>query len=371
MYVLMASATLVFLLILFVCILVKLIKLSRETMYSYKLMSMISLLIFIGISIFVQLRTIIEFAEFEPTVYFYFFTIVDSFSDFTVFVFPVLVAVSILMLMSNLILFRINGWSFNNIAGIIIAVGLILLTLFANRLFGFVLELDNAVSSETYAIAVFLRNLFLIVVTYLECMFVGSFMCTVRAARHKPKFDQDYMIVLGCYAGDGENLPSILRHRVDSALRFATQQVDDCNKKVVFIASGGKGSDEKVSEAKAISNYLTRKGVPKRRILIEDKSINTLQNFRYSKKLIDDKSSKVAFATTGYHVFRSGVLAHKSGLKAVGVSAKSKWYFYANAIMREFVANLEIEKKTHIFNVSCMVLASVAITLFCYFNGVF
>ena len=367
----MMLATLILLIVIFVCILVKLITLGKKTMYSYKLMSTISLLFFIGITIIVQLNTMIEFAEFEPTVYFYFFTVADSFSDFTLFVFPVLIAVSLLMLMSNLILSKVNGWSFSNIAGTLIAVGLIMLTLIANRLFGLVLELDGTWSPEVYSVAMLFKNLFLIVVTYLECMFVGSLMCTVRAARHKPKYEQDYMIVLGCYAGDGENLPPILRRRAESALKFAIRQVDAVGKKLIFIASGGKGNDERVSEAKAISNYLVREGVPKGRILLEDKSTNTLQNFKYSKKLIGKRGSKVAFATTGYHVFRSGVLAHEAGLDAVGVSSKAKWYFYANAIMREFVANLAVEKRTHIFNLVSISLASVAIIALCYYNGVF
>lgn len=369
----MMSATLIVLLILFIHIWVKIIRLSKETMYSYKLMSMLSLTIFIGITIGLQLRMMILLASvaIDPTVTFYFFSVFDVSDDFAFFVFPATIAIGALMLISNLILLKINGKSFTNVAGTAIAAGLIVLTLFADSIFLLYIDLGDIEANEIYTVVVSFRNLILVVVSYLECMLVGSLVCTIRAARHKPKYDQDYLIILGCYAGDGKNLPSVLKRRVDAALDFATMQSKTNGKDLIFIASGGKGNDERISEAKAIADYIIRKGIPKKRILIEDKSINTLQNFKFSKKLITDKSAKVAFATTGYHVFRSGVLAHKVGLNAVGISSKTKWYFYANAVMREFAANLVSEKKTHIFNLAIITIALISLAIFCYFNGVF
>ena len=89
-------------------------------------------------------------------------------------------------------------------------------------------------------------------------------------------------------------------------------------------------------------------------MLMEDQSKTTNQNFTKSKQLIKVKEN-IAFATTDYHVFRSGVIASKAGFRRIeGISAKSPWYFYNNALIREFVANLKAEWKIHLINLIAM-----------------
>lgn len=77
----------------------------------------------------------------------------------------------------------------------------------------------------------------------------------------------------------------------------------------------------------------------------ETKSTNTLQNMKFSKELIADSKAKIAFSTTNYHVFRSGIFAGQAGLKAEGMGSKTKWYFWTNAFIREFVGLLVSQKK--------------------------
>ena len=69
-----------------------------------------------------------------------------------------------------------------------------------------------------------------------------------------------------------------------------------------------------------MNNYLIERGIDPKRIIIEDKSINTYQNITFSKKKIDEnnKSGKIIFATTNYHVFRSGVIANNEGIECEG-----------------------------------------------------
>ena len=55
----------------------------------------------------------------------------------------------------------------------------------------------------------------------------------------------------------------------------------------------------------------------------------------------------MAFATTNYHVFRSGILAHDEGLAAEGIGSHTKTYFWVNAFIREFIATLHTERRTH------------------------
>ncbi len=105
-----------------------------------------------------------------------------------------------------------------------------------------------------------------------------------------------------------------------------------------------------MAEALAIKNYLMKNGIKESRILIEDKSTSTIENMKFSKEKINDakKDAKISFSTTNYHVFRSGVIANEQGIDCEGMGSKTKWYFYTNALIREFIANLVQEKKSHI-----------------------
>ena len=71
---------------------------------------------------------------------------------------------------------------------------------------------------------------------------------------------------------------------------------------------------------------------------------------KFSKNIIEEisKEAKVSFSTTNYHVFRSGMIANEQGLDCEGMGSKTKWYFYTNALIREFIANLVQERKKHI-----------------------
>ena len=71
--------------------------------------------------------------------------------------------------------------------------------------------------------------------------------------------------------------------------------------------------------------------------MAETKSLNTYQNMEYSKQLIDAAvpNARTAYATTNYHVFRSGLWASLAGLSAEGVGSRTRWWYWPNAFMRE------------------------------------
>jgi uncharacterized SAM-binding protein YcdF (DUF218 family) len=182
------------------------------------------------------------------------------------------------------------------------------------------------------------------------------------AARHIPKYDKDYVIILGCkIKKDGTPTP-LLKGRVDKAIEFAKKQKEETGKDIIFVPSGGKGSDEVISEAESMRDYLIKKGIPKKNIIIENKSTNTVENMKYSNSIIigKKKEAKICFATTNYHVFRSGVIANDMGIDIEGMGSKTKWYYYTNAIIREFIANILSEKWKH---VSLLVLMNISIIM--------
>ena len=202
--------------------------------------------------------------------------------------------------------------------------------------------------------------------SYLYTLIIATLYCNIKAAKHMPKYDKDFIIILGSKIKSDGTLTPLLKGRADKAIDFGNRQYEVTKKKIIYIPSGGKGKDEKIAEAEAIKNYLLERGIKKNQIIIEDKSTNTIENMKFSKEKIDNinKDAKISFSTTNYHVFRSGVIANEQGIDCEGIGSKTKWYFYTNALIREFIANLVQERKKHIaliilINISLLILIAI------------
>lgn len=64
-----------------------------------------------------------------------------------------------------------------------------------------------------------------------------------------------------------------------------------------------------------MAEYLLNKGIEKNRILIEDKSTNTVENIQNSKALLDDPYNGVGIVTNNFHVFRAVQIAKRQGVE--------------------------------------------------------
>ena len=185
---------------------------------------------------------------------------------------------------------------------------------------------------------------------------------TVLCNLSRPRFDQDYIIVLGCQVRDGKVTPA-LANRVDKAINFSNKQ-KETTKPPKLVLSGGKGPDETCSEAEAMKAYAMEKGVPEEEILLEAKSTSTRENMIFSKTVMDADSNgkpyKTIFATSNYHLLRGGIFAGKAGLKAVGIGAKTAFYYLPNAVLREYAAYLYIHMKRNlVFGASSLIIGSI------------
>lgn len=146
------------------------------------------------------------------------------------------------------------------------------------------------------------------------------------------KRNMDYIIVLGAQVR--ENGPSaVLEQRLIAAVEYLNE-----NKNTECIVSGGKGVNEPKPEAVVMKEYLIEHGISSDRILIEDKSQNTIQNIRNSIGLIDIKNDTVGIVTSDFHVYRGVMIAKKQGIENVyGIAAKSNAVYYPNNVLRECV----------------------------------
>ena len=270
---------------------------------------------------------------------------------------PFMLVMSVFLMFSNIWLIKHEGKRLVNTLGIV---------------FGLIWAIATIVLLGPYILynvyipmPSILRYVLTYVMCYFECMFIVTGFSAVLATKYTPDHDRDYIIILGCRIRKDGTLTPLLKGRADAAISFEQKQFDETGKHAIFVPSGGKGDDEISSEAESMKRYLLEKGIPKERILIEDKSANTYENLNFSKAVIeadsgDIKKKKIAFATTNYHIFRGYVLSRKNDYIAKGISASTKRYFYPNAFLREFIGLLVDQLPRHIMYVSMMCLFFLA-----------
>ena len=230
---------------------------------------------------------------------------------------------------------------FQNLLGILL--GLILIGAGAGTYAASRLLYRYDFSYDAMRVITMIRNTVGLAFTYVECILLGTIICGLRAAKHVPVPDRDYILILGCCFRKDGTLTPLLKARVDKALDFWRMQKEKTGKAAFIIPSGGQGRNESMPEAKAMSNYIAGTDIPSEYVLPEDQSVNTFQNMQFSKDIIDGKNpdssaAKVCYVTTNYHVLRSGILANKVKLSAEGLGAKTKWWFWPNAFVRECAA---------------------------------
>ncbi|WP_090089283.1 YdcF family protein [Clostridium uliginosum] len=170
--------------------------------------------------------------------------------------------------------------------------------------------------------------------------FIGIEGIIIAYPKYK-KENSDYILVLGAGLTNGKTPSLILKDRLDAALKC----INEYNNTGYIVVSGGQGGDEYISEGMAMSTYLINKGIPKERIIIEDQSSNTNENFRYSKEKIEGHSAKsidevnVKIVTTDFHAIRSSILAKKNGYKNFeNYSSDTVWYLIPVVYTREAFA---------------------------------
>lgn len=144
----------------------------------------------------------------------------------------------------------------------------------------------------------------------------------VAASRGDEQADAPYVIVLG--AGVNGDVPSLsLQNRLLAAQRWLTNHPDS-----KAILSGGQGPGENISEAQCMYQWLTQYGIAGERLLLEDQSRSTRENFKYSAALLQADNGgvlpdQVAVISSEYHLYRASLLAEQVGIHMIGVPAKT------------------------------------------------
>ena len=152
----------------------------------------------------------------------------------------------------------------------------------------------------------------------------------------EPK-ENSTLVVLGAEVNDDGTPSSMLSKRIIAVERYLKS-----NPNTFCIASGGKGTNENISEAQCIYNELVIRGIEPSRIFIDDKSTKTRENIINSVKIIKENklSDNLTVATDGFHQLRSRIIAQKYGVTSyIGtVNAKTDFYLVPTYYVREWIA---------------------------------
>lgn len=163
-----------------------------------------------------------------------------------------------------------------------------------------------------------------------------------KASKGNAKEVPDVLLILGCRVR-GEKPEETLQMRIDAAAEYLNK-----NKNVIAIACGGiVHEDQYKSEAQAISESLVAQGVEIERIILEDKSTTTRENFLNAMEIIDkmsDEKLNIAILSSEHHLLRASLLAKKCGLQVATVPAPSPKKLLLKNYAREFICFAEFLK---------------------------
>ena len=173
----------------------------------------------------------------------------------------------------------------------------------------------------------------LVTALVLTCMIV-------RAALKKPAEDAN-VVVLGCEV-KGEQPSRMLTGRMNAAIAYLLEHPD-----VICVLSGGKGENEKISEAECMYRYMTARGIAPDRLIKEDRSVSTRENLLFSLQKLQEEGiigssegkdggrAQIAIVTNGFHACRAHIIAKELGVDSGTVPAASPWWLLPTFYVRE------------------------------------
>lgn len=169
----------------------------------------------------------------------------------------------------------------------------------------------------------FVLEIILILLVFILITDFTKNMCLViKGAKGNTASQPDYLMILG-YRILNNTIDATLRSRIDSAAEYLLAHPE-----VKAIPCGGiTQKDQKRPEAHVIAEELIKKGVSEDRIILEDKSKTTEENFLNAKAIIDSLSDadtkKTAFLSSELHLYRAGRLAKEIGFEVTSLPAES------------------------------------------------
>lgn len=239
-------------------------------------------------------------------------------------------------------IFKILGiilfvWTFVSILSGICNIGTVVALIFSASLtlYGFYFKTINSLLIKTYSNG-FGKIVLILAALILSVVIIYTLIITVLMVKsnyNKPQKNTN-LIVLGCSVYKDKPSRFLIR-RMDTAYDYLIQ-----NPKAVAVLSGGQGPGEDISEARCMFDYLTKKGIPANRLIMEDKSTNTRTNIANSIQKLKEfgiDSNEITITTNSFHTLRATIIAKNNNLIPYATPAISEWPTLPTYYTRELI----------------------------------
>lgn len=148
--------------------------------------------------------------------------------------------------------------------------------------------------------------------------------------------DTGYVVILGA-AVWGRTISPALDERLKAGVEYLEKYPE-----AVAVVSGGQGRGEDITEAEAMKKYLVARGIDEKRIIAEDSSTSTMENFKFSGRILEEftggKVREISVITSNFHIFRAKMLAERNGFTPYLISCETPASVLVFNYIREYFA---------------------------------
>ena len=237
---------------------------------------------------------------------------------------------------------------------LLLGAGVIALYVFALSVYA------DARAGDAHPVAVFFACLLGLLGVWFTVTFVIFCIQTARSIHRTPTNPFENVVVLGGGLV-GRSVGRLLGNRLEKGIECLLWESSASDRRIVV--SGGQGSDEVISEAEAMRDYLLAHGVDDKYIVMEDQSRTTAENLKFSHELIVKlgcAGAGTVVVTNDFHSLRAGILARRAGfVDAQVVSCRTLPYYFPAAFIREFVGYQRVHGKAALAWAALVLVLSV------------
>jgi len=184
-------------------------------------------------------------------------------------------------------------------------------------------------SLSTRRVVLVLAFLSILVFTSVETLIISG-------AVSDNEVKTEHVIILGGGL-KGDRVTPVLHERLLKGLEYLRRYPD-----ADVIVSGGRGFGNKITEAEAMESFLAAEGIARDRIIREDRATSTMENFLYSRELLQKSGEadmgSITVVTSDFHMLRSKLLARRAGFEPYGITSITPASVKVNCYIREFFA---------------------------------
>ena len=191
-------------------------------------------------------------------------------------------------------------------------------------------------AATDHGILLWIRTLVLVgIAVYIG--FMGFIMAQSSTA---VTYDEDVVIILGAGVKNGK-VSKALQLRLDAGIEYSRRNSD-----AYIVVTGGLTPQKDTTEAAVMKDYLIQHNIPEEKIIVEDKSLSTLENYRFTKAILDEKGIKqdsIVFVTNDFHIYRAKTYAKYCGFEnAHPLSTRTDIFTITPALTREVLGVIDM-----------------------------